>query len=333
VPFSTAEGRRVYSGAYDVAQTPLGAYLRNAIQVKPNQVYLVDTAGEVIAKNGRRLSSIRNLERMNAPLARALREGREGSYESADGEQRYSSRVVPGTPWRVVLSIPAEILYSSTAGSNRWLPWLAIAGFAIGGLLVILLLSRLLVSRSRLASANLALDQLSRVDPLTGLHNRRHLEEVLGALMSAGARHNMSLVVLLVDIDHFKDVNDTHGHQVGDEVLRSTANVIRAMIRTEDAMARWGGEEFLIALPGVSLDGATAVAKRMRTNVATSQVEVADDETVSVTVTVGVAAWDGESVDDLVKRADAALYAGKAAGRNRVERAQPVGADLDPSAA
>jgi diguanylate cyclase (GGDEF)-like protein len=96
------------------------------------------------------------------------------------------------------------------------------------------------------------------------------------------------------------------------------------MTRIEDSVARWGGEEFLIALPGVSIDGATAVAKRMRTNVSASQVDVGGDETVGVTVTIGVAEWSGESVDELVRRADAALYAGKAAGRNRVERADAL---------
>jgi len=325
VPYLTSHGRRVYSGAYDVSKTPLASYLRNAIQIKPNRVYLVDPSGQVIAKNGQTPTGVRSLERLDPELAQALETGREGSYEDANGDaQRYASRRVGGTPWRVAISVPESLVYTSISGGTRWLPWLAIVGLLLGGLLAIALLSGLLLSRERLASANTALDELSRVDALTGLHNRRHLQEVLEALASAGTRHGTSVSVLLVDIDHFKDVNDSRGHQAGDEVLRSTANVIRAMTRIEDSVARWGGEEFLIALPGVSIDGATAVAKRMRTNVSASQVDVGDDETVGVTVTIGVAEWAGESVDELVKRADAALYAGKAAGRNRVERADAL---------
>jgi diguanylate cyclase (GGDEF)-like protein len=324
VPFVTSHGRRVYSGAYDVSKTPLAAYLRNAIQIKPNRVYLIDPGGQVIAKSGRAPTAVRELDRLDPELARALDDGRDGSYETEDGTQRYASKRVRGTPWKVAISVPERIVYTSVSGATRWLPWLAIAALTLGGLGAIALLSGLLLSRERLASANTALDQLSRVDALTGLHNRRHIEEVMSALMSAGARYGMTLSVLLVDIDHFKDVNDNHGHQAGDDVLRATADVIKAMTRTEDSVVRWGGEEFLITLPGVGIDGASAVAKRMRTNVAASQIEVGDDRTVGVTVTIGVAEWAGvgESVEGLIKRADAALYAGKAAGRDRVERAE-----------
>jgi diguanylate cyclase (GGDEF)-like protein len=325
VPYLTSHGRRVYSGAYDVSKTPLASYVRNAVQIKPNRVYLLDPSGQVIAKNGQAPTQVRDIERLDPELALALETGREGSYDDADGDaQRYASRRVRGTPWRVAISVPESLVYTSISGGTRWLPWLAIAGLLLGGLLAIALLNGLLLSRERLASANTALDQLSRVDALTGLHNRRHLQEVMEGVMSAGTRHGIPLSVLLVDIDHFKAVNDNHGHQAGDDVLRSTANVIRAMTRTEDSVARWGGEEFLIALPGISIDGATAVAKRMRTNVSASQVEIGDDESVGVTVTIGVAQWNGESADELVKRADAALYAGKAAGRNRVERADSL---------
>ena len=330
VPFATAHGRRVYSGAYDVSRTPLGSYLRNAVQITPNRVYLLDRAGTVVASNRQGGSSVRSLDRIDPGLTRALAEAPQGEYDPGDGAQRYASRNVAGAPWRVVIAVPQEVLYSSVGGLGRWLPWLAVAAFALVGLLVLGLLSRLMESRARLATMNVSLERLSRVDPLTGLHNRRHLEEVLEALVSAGNRHDMSLSVLVLDIDHFKRVNDTHGHQVGDEVLTATASVIKAMLRTQDAVARWGGEEFLVALPGVGAEA--AVAERMRTSVTVARVESCDDVSIGVTVTIGVAVWNGESVEELLKRADAALYRGKAKGRDRVEVAEAGLAGLSPSA-
>jgi diguanylate cyclase (GGDEF)-like protein len=294
------------------------------VPLKPNQVYLLDSAGDVIAKNGRRVGDVRKLDGFDRSLARALAESLEGEYESRTGRQRYASRHVPGTPWRVAISMPTDLLYSSVGGARRWLPWLAVVGFALGGLLVVGLLARLLESRSRLATANVALERLSRIDSLTGLHNRRHGQEVLDALVSASRRHErVGFAVLLVDIDRFKRINDTYGHHAGDAVLRATAEAIAAMLREEDAVARWGGEEFLLALPGVGADGASATAERLRKALRKVRVSVSDGASATVTVTVGVAVWEGESSDELVTRADAALYRGKALGRDRVE--------IDPS--
>ena len=322
VPFATPQGRRVYSGAYDVARTPLGSYLKNAIPISPNRVYLIDPSGQVIAKNGRALREVQNLTGIDPALAQALRGAQEGGFETPSGTQRFASRDVPGTPWRIAISVPTERLYSSLGGSSRWLPWLAVAGFALGGLLVVALLSRFLLSRARLGEANAALDRLSRVDALTGLHNRRHAQELLEGLVSAARRHDMSLAVLVIDIDHFKQINDTYGHQAGDEVLCATATTIQSMLRTEDGVGRWGGEEFLVALAGADGDGAGAVAARVLEGVRAARV-LADGETVGVTVTIGVAEWAGDSVDELVGRADGALYAGKATGRDTVVFAAP----------
>lgn len=325
VPFESRRGRRVYSGAYDVATTPLGAYLRNAIQITPNRVLLVDTADNVVAENTGAKGDLRSLRQTDGRLAEALRDHDEGSYESPDGEQRYATRTVDGTPWRVVIAVPERLLYSSIGGIARWLPWLALAGFALGGLLVLALLARLLESRARLAAANVALDRLSRVDPLTGLHNRRHVEEALAGLVSAGQRHDIDLSVLLIDADHFKRINDTYGHQLGDDVLRAMAEVIRATVRMEDVVARWGGEEFLVVLPGIGERGAAAVAQRMRASMTAVPIEAPNGAPVNVTVTIGIATWQyRESVGALLDRADGALYRGKERGRDRVEVAQAV---------
>ena len=141
------------------------------------------------------------------------------------------------------------------------------------------------------------------------------------------------MAVLLIDIDHFKQVNDQHGHLVGDEALRAVATILRSAIRTKDVIGRFGGEEFVIALPDTDAADATVTADRLRNAVAASPLAamcagVLDDpdldpDTFQLTVSVGVAVYpaDGVTVDDLLQRADRAMYAAKAAGRDRVRLA------------
>jgi diguanylate cyclase (GGDEF)-like protein len=141
------------------------------------------------------------------------------------------------------------------------------------------------------------------------------------------------MAVLLIDIDHFKQVNDRHGHLVGDEALRAVATILRSAIRAKDVIGRFGGEEFVIALPDTGLDEATVTADRLRNAVSASPLAamcagVLDDpdldpDTFHLTVSIGVAVYpnDGATVDDLLLRADRAMYAAKAAGRDRVRLA------------
>lgn len=129
----------------------------------------------------------------------------------------------------------------------------------------------------------LELDLISRIDPLTGLYNRRHLEKRLLELRAGRARHNHDLSVLLIDIDHFKTVNDTHGHCTGDAVLIEISRRIRAEVRLEDVPGRFGGEEFMVLLPFIDQTGATAAAERLRRAVSESPVLVAQ-ESVPITI-------------------------------------------------
>jgi len=173
--------------------------------------------------------------------------------------------------------------------------------------------------QDELRQRNADLDRASRVDSLTGIHNRHHLNDQLDILFHASGRHGTPLGVVMVDVDHFKAVNDTLGHAAGDEVLRVIASRLRHMTRREDVLGRWGGEEFLILAPTTDQPGAQALAERMRAAVADAPVELADGSTVAVTVSIGWAVGTGGDPDDLVECADAALYRAKAAGRNRVE--------------
>jgi diguanylate cyclase (GGDEF)-like protein/PAS domain S-box-containing protein len=158
------------------------------------------------------------------------------------------------------------------------------------------------------------LDQVQELavhDPLTGLPNRRALEEQLPREMARARRSNSPLCVAIVDIDHFKVYNDTHGHLAGDEVLRECARAWDEALRGEDTIVRFGGEEFLVLLPGTAPEAAAEVVERLRERTPMEQ-----------TCSAGLACWDAtESVDDLLGRADQALYLAKAGGRDQLAQA------------
>ncbi|QBE67130.1 sensor domain-containing diguanylate cyclase [Pseudoduganella lutea] len=157
-------------------------------------------------------------------------------------------------------------------------------------------------------------------DHLTGVANRRGFFHAAELELGRARRFPRPVALALFDLDHFKRVNDTHGHPVGDAVLRAFAEALRTTFRAVDVVSRLGGEEFAVLLPSTELAQACSVAKRLLAAVEGLTVRV-DGVAVTFTVSAGVAAWDAQmaGIDDLVKRADAALYAAKAAGRNRVE--------------
>jgi diguanylate cyclase (GGDEF)-like protein len=165
-----------------------------------------------------------------------------------------------------------------------------------------------------LRQRNAELDRISRSDPLTGLANRRHLDDRLAAYAASAERHQHHLSVAIVDIDSFKGVNDTFGHSAGDAVLREVARRIAVSARIEDVVGRWGGEEFIVILPHCDLDGAVVVSERVRQAVSATPIRFEDGVAIPVTVSIGCT---GGADPRLVERADAALYAAKKAGRNR----------------
>lgn len=163
--------------------------------------------------------------------------------------------------------------------------------------------------------------ELMLTDPLTGLANRRRLNESLAQGIGRSHRHGRPLSILMADIDHFKNVNDSYGHDVGDEVIRMMANCLRDGIRTNDLAARFGGEEFIVLLEECSLDDAVQLAERIRKNISD---QVLPSMEKSVTASFGVAELRPEETPlSLLKRVDQALYASKEHGRNRVSRAAP----------
>ena len=167
--------------------------------------------------------------------------------------------------------------------------------------------------------------RLATRDPLTGLMNRRAFLNMIEDELSRSSRYELPLSLLLLDVDHFKSINDTFGHAVGDQVLTAVGELLQRELRTTDGSARWGGEEFVVALKNTPLDGAVLVAERLQAALRELRIE-ACGTTVRVTASLGVACHQpNESADTLIDRADKAMYAAKVGGRNRFVTSERAG--------
>lgn len=187
------------------------------------------------------------------------------------------------------------------------------------------------VQNEELAEANTRLEKKSITDQLTGAYNRRYIMRQMEQELAIAIRHSLPLSILLIDIDHFKNVNDTHGHQVGDEVLREMVQVLSESIRTSDVMGRYGGEEFIVLAPHTGLQEALVLAERLRETVSKWPFETTYGF-LKLTISLGVATFDGKTescdgktesfqsslIDCLLAQSDAEMYRAKALGRNRV---------------
>jgi diguanylate cyclase (GGDEF)-like protein len=185
--------------------------------------------------------------------------------------------------------------------------------------------TKLKLLQDELREKNAQLEALSITDPLTGLANRRRLMARLEEEVVRARRYKTPLSVVMIDIDHFKQVNDTHGHAMGDEVLRNTGAMLKGSVRASDLAARYGGEELTLVLPHTDIPAAIQVAENLRVRFSELEHQL-DGVTLTKTVSMGVAARDGQGeiprAEDLLKHADEALYRAKQNGRNRVEVAE-----------
>lgn len=177
-----------------------------------------------------------------------------------------------------------------------------------------------------LIAKNSFLSEISAKDSLTGLYNRWYVLEKIDSEMNRALRHGYPMSVLMLDLDHFKQINDSYGHPAGDAVLKSVGLTLKESCRVYDVAGRYGGEEFCIVLPDTKVDGTNVVAERIRTRLESTQVPVGSgSKSINVTASIGIAGMDSVeangvlSASALVERADRALYAAKHHGRNRVE--------------
>ena len=188
---------------------------------------------------------------------------------------------------------------------------------------------RILALQHELIGAREKMERLALTDPLTGLLNRRALVEALRRDEDRMRREGRPMGVVVGDVDLFKSINDQNGHQAGDQVLRTVAECLQASVRGGDYVGRWGGEEFLIGLPGADIIQCAEVAERCRSLLSGQRISVSEGEVLKVTASFGASATEGVDRDDvmkLVRQADAAMYWSKDAGRNRVKIYVP-GAD------
>ncbi|MDQ5911576.1 MAG: Sensor diguanylate cyclase [Pseudomonadota bacterium] len=168
------------------------------------------------------------------------------------------------------------------------------------------------------------LRHLATTDSLTGLCNRRHFLELCERELRRVSRYPTAIAMLMLDADHFKNINDTYGHDIGDQVLRIISRLCRAQVREVDVIGRMGGEELAILLPNTDFPVAQDIAERLRTAIAQTSLPLADGQMLRFTVSIGGCAFSGRklAVDELLKTADQALYVAKNNGRNRVEMHQ-----------
>lgn len=306
VPFDSSVGRRVLSGAFAPSASPLGAYFASVVPVAGGNAFLLDGDGRVITSGHADAGTASQVESLG-----------DGIHTVRVGDEKVTASVmlVEATAWRVVLTVPSDSLFAP-ASTGRWVAWLLLIALAAIGIIAITLMLRFRVSR---ASAI----HTARTDLMTGLANRRAAEEALTRVTAEALRHGTPLVALMIDLDHFKKINDQHGHHAGDAVLRDAAVAIADSIRVEDTAGRWGGEEFIIVLPRTDLAGASAIVERVR-----EAIEACSTPNIAVTASIGVAVFDGTDDEQLVRSADAALYEAKNAGRNRVRVAPMTSAEL-----
>lgn len=277
-------------------------------------------------------------------LARVRLRGYEPSFSELNGnrELRYmnlppgdyvleiegwSSRGVPGeAPLEIPIQVAAPWWHSPLA-------WIAAALLlvALGWLMIQLRLRALSASNKRLQelveertqaleAANRRLRERSARDFLTGLFNRRGFSERFGVLQQLAVRGKSDLAVVLFDLDHFKRINDMHGHEIGDQFLKVVGKVLSDSLRGQDLAARWGGEEFLLALPGTNAEGAVQLCEKIRSRLASAQIR-AQDQVLRITATFGIVSRNGDDrpLESWVKAADEAMYRGKEQGRDQVQ--------------
>lgn len=277
------------------------------------EIYFVDREGKV-ALHGKSYSGAENLRESPeiAPYAsRILTSPGTSFHFSREGKMIFlNTRLIPEFDWILVVrqtEDPSDLRIYRTLINN------IMASLMIST--VVLFIAWLTLSRYQKR-----LEEMATTDKLTGLVSRQVLDRLYHQVVKNIKRNHLPLSLVMADIDHFKNVNDTYGHPVGDRVIRAVAIAMKELTRDADVLCRWGGEEFLLLLPDCTLDKAGMVAEQIRRVLEDQQLKVENGDDVSVTMSFGVAELrEAESQESLVARADEALFKAKNLGRNRVE--------------
>jgi diguanylate cyclase (GGDEF)-like protein len=230
-------------------------------------------------------------------------------YRTADGNNHLLNvRYIPELHWYLFVEKEED---AALSGIRRTLYWNLLVSVAVTGLVLLLVSLATKRYQERLEAVALS-------DKLTGLANRQALDIVLQRDMAEHRRSGMGVALLLLDLDHFKDINDKYGHLAGDAVLKSVAVAIRSQLRDSDMLGRWGGEEFMVILKRTDLNAATLVAEKIRQHLTSVKITYATHE-IGLNCSIGVAVLrEDDTADSLLNRADRGLYAAKQGGRNLV---------------
>lgn len=279
-------------------------------------VYFVDAAGRLVltgtdggprgAKTGQMLQDLPNLKDLQTQMPKP----QSGSYQypSQDGEHFLNVRHIPELNWYLVV----DQRENAALAEIRQSLYVNLAICLAVMVMVLVQLNRVI------RRFQLRIESHAMLDSLTGLPNRRGFDQIAMNAIDASRRDYKALAAMLLDLDHFKRLNDTHGHLAGDEVLIGFADDIRRCLRNSDIICRWGGEEFIILLPDTNSSGARRVAEKIRL-LAEQHTYVFTGSALQVTVSLGLTELHpGDTLQSLIARADQALYSAKQSGRNRV---------------
>lgn len=286
--------------------------IQNYQQRYGRTIYFVNGDGDIVLagrrdEGGERRRNIRDIDGLR-DQATTILAGNGGSfeYENEHGHHFLNVRYIPELKWRLFVVKDER---SAVSGLQHAL-YVNLAVCASVTLLVLLLVYLTINRYQR------ALEAMATTDSLTGLANRRALELLLEQAMRDAQRQKTPLSAILIDIDHFKELNDRHGHQAGDRVLQALGETLRSSLRASDIACRWGGEEFLVVLKNTDVAAALPIAESLRQRIVALPVPAGSD---AVRISAGLVAWQaGEAVEELVARADAQLYRAKQTGRDRV---------------
>jgi diguanylate cyclase (GGDEF)-like protein len=309
VPFATSAGRRVLSADYTASGLALDALVEHTISYPEHGVYLVDSSQRIVAASP--MTEAVTLAQADPQLARAVAAGTHGTVSGATTPTTFTSAPVAGTSWRLLIAVANKRLYASIAGSQQLVPWLVLGLVTVLGALLVALFTRSLADRARLTRLSATMRRTAQTDSLTGLYNRRALTEQLTRASARARRHEEPLSVLMIDLDRFKQTNDTFGHAAGDQVLCTVADCLRDVLRIDDVYGRWGGDEFLVALPVTGAEGAQVTAARLRE--AAAAVKLAGVGLPDgVPLSIGAATGTHTTPIELIRQADLDLYREKA---------------------
>jgi diguanylate cyclase (GGDEF)-like protein len=291
----------------------LNAFVSHTIAYRPHNVLLIDGNGKILASSPK--TSALTLAASDPKLAHVVAHSTQGALTNDGAPTTFATAGIPGSGWRLVVAVPNSHLYNSLSGWSSVIPWLVFALVTILGVLLVLLFARSIADRARLTTLSARLQRNAQTDSLTGLNNRRALTEQLTRAAARARRHDEPLSVLMIDLDRFKQINDTFGHEAGDQALCTVADCMREVFRAGDIFGRWGGDEFLVALPLTDESGAKSSAERLRTAASAVKLD-AIGLSEGIPLSVGVASGAHTSPIELVREADGALYEDKADGRS-----------------